>query len=141
MVTRGEAGHRATRVAGAIQARVSEALLREVGDPALVGLVVTRVELSDDLGIAHVKVRLLAGGEELPRRRQALAGLRRAGGRLRTALSSALRMKRLPELRFAFDEGVDASLRVDELLAEIAAERGPEAPAPRGAGARPRRGG
>jgi ribosome-binding factor A len=52
--------------------------------------------------------------------------LERAQGRLRRGLGQAVPLKRLPELRFHFDDGPDARARVDELLAEIAREPKPD---------------
>ena len=49
--------------------------------------------------------------------------------RLRRSLAPKLRMKRVPELRFTYDTGLDHSRRVDEILREIAAENA-AAPAP-----------
>ncbi|HVW26145.1 MAG TPA: 30S ribosome-binding factor RbfA [Polyangiaceae bacterium] len=116
----GEPGLRARRVAMQIRARLAELLAREVSDPILSGVVVTTVELPDDLSIARVKARLLTGGEREERRRQSVRALERASGRLRRGLGRSLGLKRVPELRFAYDTGADAAQRVDELLSEIA---------------------
>jgi ribosome-binding factor A len=102
-----------------IRARLAELLSREVSDPMLSGVVVTTVELPDDLSIARVKARLLTGGEREDRRRQSVRALERASSRLRRGLGRSLGLKRVPELRFVYDTGIDAAQRVDELLAEI----------------------
>jgi ribosome-binding factor A len=115
----GEPGLRARRVAMQIRARLAELLSREVSDPILSGVVVTTVELPDDLSIARVKARLLTGGEREERRRQSVRALERASSRLRRGLGKSLGLKRVPELRFTYDTGIDAAQRVDELLAEI----------------------
>jgi ribosome-binding factor A len=121
----GEPGLRARRVATQIRARLAELLTREVSDPILAGVVVTTVELPDDLSIARVKARLLTGGEQEERRRQSVRALERASNRLRRGLGRSLGLKRVPELRFAYDTGADATQRVDELLAEIARDTKP----------------
>jgi ribosome-binding factor A len=120
-----ESGLRARRVATAIRARITELLARDVSDPVLAGLVVTNVELPDDLGIVWVKIRLLIGGEDERGRRAALRSLGRAAGRLRRGLGPSLRLKRVPELRFVYDTGVDATERVEALLAEIKKDEKP----------------
>jgi len=122
----GEPGLRARRVATQIRARLAELLSREVSDPILSSVIVTTVELPDDLSIARVKARLLTGGEREDRRQQSVRALERASNRLRRGLGRSLGLKRVPELRFTYDTGVDAAQRVDELLAEIARE--PKAP-------------
>jgi ribosome-binding factor A len=118
----GEPGLRARRVATQIRARLAELLTREVGDPLLASVVVTSVDLPDDLSIAHIKARLLTGGDSEDARRKAVRSLERAGARLRHGLGRSLKLKRVPQLRFTYDTGADALERVDELLAEIARE-------------------
>jgi ribosome-binding factor A len=115
-------GRRGKRVAESIKVYLAEALHRQIDDPRLAGLSVTDIELTEDLSIARVSVRLL--GDDAPElRRRALEALRHAGGRLRRELGSKLRLRRVPELRFAYDTGADAAERVAELLDEIEAER------------------
>lgn len=114
---------RARRVAQSIKKTITDFLSRDVADPALSGVAVTEVELTADLGIATVKARLYVGGEDSERRRLAIRGLSRAAGRLRRALGGALRLKRVPELRFVYDEGADAAERVEKILSEIQDEK------------------
>jgi ribosome-binding factor A len=114
---------RARRVAQSIKKTITDFLSRDVSDPALSGVAVTEVELTADLGIATVKARLYVGGEDAERRRRALRGLSRVGGRLRRTLGGALRLKRVPELRFVYDEGADAAERVQKILSEIQDEK------------------
>ncbi len=112
-------GRRSERVAEAIRAYVTQALIRDLGDPVLSGIVVTTIEVSDDLSIAHVKVRLLVGDDDTKQRREAMRRLHRASTRLRRGLAPSLNLRRVPELRFDYDVGLDASRRVEELLREI----------------------
>jgi ribosome-binding factor A len=91
----------------------------------LSGIIVTDIELPDDLSVAFVKARLLTGGDRDDVRRQAMRALGRASVRLRRGLGRSLALKRVPELRFAYDTGADAADRVNTLLAEIAADAKP----------------
>jgi ribosome-binding factor A len=94
--------------------------LRELADPRLFGASVTRVEMTDDLGLARVFVRLGVGAEDdRDGRRQLLSGLASAAGRLRGGVGRALGLRYTPDIRFHYDEGPDATARVEELLAEI----------------------
>ncbi len=114
---------RAQRVAEAIKTELASILLRDLGDPLLSSLVVTSVDVAQDLSNARVSVRLLSGDEDPARRKAALASLARAGGRIRRAISPRLALRRMPELRFGYDAGHDASRRIEQLLAEIEQER------------------
>lgn len=114
-----ENGLRARRVANQVRERLTTLIAREVSDPLLASVVITGVELPDDLSVAHVRARLLIGGDDPKKRKAAMASLGRAASRLRRGLGSALRLRRVPEVRFTYDTGADATQRVEELLAEI----------------------
>jgi ribosome-binding factor A len=117
-----EPGLRARRVAEAIRAYVTRALAREVSDRRLEGVIVTQVEVPDDLGFARVWVRRL-DDPGVSERGALIATLERAAGRLRRGLGPAVGLKRTPALRFEYDAGPDAMRRVEELLQEIEREK------------------
>jgi ribosome-binding factor A len=94
-----------------------------LGDPNLEGLVITDVQVPDDLGTARVLVRLIDDDGDAERRRRVLSALRRVRARLRRSLAPKLRLKRVPELHFDYDDGQDHAARVAELLREIERER------------------
>ena len=54
-------------------------------------------------------------GDE-PEREQTLAGLASSHGVLQAQLARELRMKRTPTLEFVYDESIDHSMRISELL-------------------------
>jgi ribosome-binding factor A len=114
---------RTLRVAGLVQSHLTTALARELGDPELSTLVVTHVDISKDLSIATARVRRLSVTDGPAERKSVLSRLKRAVPRLRRALGPALKLRRVPDLRFVYDTGQDAHDRVDELLAEIERER------------------
>lgn len=112
-------GRRAKRVAGRLRAVLTETITRDLADPRLAALVVSSVEVPDDLSTARISVRLLIGDEDERARKAVLASLRGAAGRLRRRLGPALELKKVPELTFVYDTGPDATARVEELLREI----------------------
>jgi ribosome-binding factor A len=114
---------RPKRVGEGLRQELATLLGAEVRDPGAAGAVVTRVEVSDDLRIGRVMVRLLEGGDDPRRRRDLLAALRRAGGMLRREAARRLALRYAPELRFVYDDGLDARSRIEALLAEVEAER------------------
>lgn len=107
------------RLAGTIRRQLSEEFAREVADPRLAALSIQGVEVTADLSIAKVEIRLMFGGEEPEARRQALLTLQKIAPGLRSALAPHLRMRRLPELRFVYDEGADRQARIVSVLDEI----------------------
>ena len=119
-----EHGMRVRRVAEAVREELASLLVAgDVKDPGAAGAIVTRVEMSADLRSARVQVRLLDGGNDVARRRTVVEALGRASGMLRSELGRRLRLRHAPELRFFFDDGLDGTMRVEELLAEIEADR------------------
>ena len=116
---------RVRRVEKGMREELASLLADTVKDPGAAGAIVTRVEVTKDLRTAKVFVRLLDGGDDLERRRKVLAALGRASGMLRREVGQQLSLRHAPELRFAYDEGLDHTTRVEELLAEIASEKKP----------------
>jgi len=119
----GEPGMRARRVGEGVREELASLVAHELKDPRAAGAVVTGVEMTGDLRSARVRVRLLAGGEDLEGRRRLVDALGRAAGMLRREVTQRLRLRTAPELKFVYDDGADRSSRVDELLAEIEAEK------------------
>ena len=99
------------------------ASLAGLRDPRLEGTAITRVQMTDDLQLARIFVRLGAttqqGTEE---RKRMMQGLRAAKGRLRHDVARQLDLRYAPELRFVYDEGLEVSERIEEILAEIRRE-------------------
>jgi ribosome-binding factor A len=112
-------GRRGKRVAELLRAHLAELLRREVDDPRLAAVVLTSVEVTDDLMSARVGVRLLVGDEDPKVRTAVMKSLSKGAGRLRRLIAPRLELRRSPELRFHYDAGHDASRRVEELLHEI----------------------
>ncbi|HEY4013533.1 MAG TPA: 30S ribosome-binding factor RbfA [Polyangiaceae bacterium] len=118
-----ERGTRPLRVAEAVRKELASLLSGDVKDPGAQGTVVTAVEMSPDLRSARVRVKLLEGGGEEARRSAALAALGRASGMLRREVTQRLGLRFAPELRFVYEDGKDGATRVEEILAEIEADR------------------
>jgi len=117
-MTTGSGVKRATRVAERVREELA-ALMRDLRDPRIAGVLVSRVELTDDLGSARVYVRRSLGATEERDRRDLVKGLEAASGKLRREVGQALAMRYTPTLRFYYDEAPDAVTRVEELLREI----------------------
>jgi ribosome-binding factor A len=110
---------RAVRVAERVREELSWLLTRDARDPRVAGVVVARVEMSDDLKHARVWVRTLDG----ERRDEALEGLARASGMLRREVTKRVKLRYAPELRFVYDEGQDKVARIEQLLDEVRREK------------------
>ncbi len=91
-------------------------LAREVHDPGIGFVTLTRVQVSPDLQMARVLYTAL--GDEKTRKSSERA-LERAAPFLRRQIGSRLRLKRVPELKFVYDESIAGQDRIEQLLNEL----------------------
>ena len=107
---------RLERVAQAIQEVVAEILQRELKDPRIGFVTITRVRVTPDLQHATVYFSLMEGqGSQT----ETEAGLRSAGGFIRRMLGERLRLRVTPEVIFRADPSVAENVRISKLLGEI----------------------
>ena len=111
---------RPTRVADQIRVEIADLLARAVQDPGIGFLTVTHVKVTPDLQQARVYYTTL--GDEKARRDTERA-LQRATAFLRRQLGSRLRLRRVPELQFFFDESIERQDRIERILQDLQSER------------------
>lgn len=105
---------RQERVAELLQRELAEMITFELKDPRLGMTNVTRVEMTPDLRVARVYVSTL--DDEDRTGKAALAALEHASGYLRRQLGQRVELRFLPELKFLYDPGVAAGMRIDALI-------------------------
>jgi ribosome-binding factor A len=91
---------RSTRLADQILREMATALVEDIRDPRLELVTISGVALNSDLSVALVSYTL--GGDEA-RFAAAAKAFEQSKGFLRTLLGKRLRMKFVPDLRFARD--------------------------------------
>jgi ribosome-binding factor A len=121
------ASNRPDRVGEQIRLDLSELISREVHDPGVGFVTLTTVKVSPDLQLARVYYTMM--GDEKARRDTAKA-LGRATPFLRRQLGQRLRLRRVPELQFFYDQSIAHTDRIEQILQELKAE---EAARPSGA--------
>lgn len=112
---------RMQRLNAQLQREISELLRRQVRDPRVTAVTVTRVSVTPDLSVARVFIRTLNGRDGTA---EALEGLNAANAFLRRALSGILTLRRAPELTFMEDRSLEQAMRIEELLTEVRPEGG-----------------
>lgn len=107
------ASNRINRINEEIQKELST-LLRNVKDPRVAGTMisVTRVETTPDLRWAKVYVSFL----EADRAKEAMKGLKSAGGYLRRELGRTLNLRYTPEIAWALDDSITYGAHMLELI-------------------------
>ena len=110
-------GHRPDRVGEEIRHELSDLLSRgEVHDPGIGFITLTRVKVSPDLQLARVFYTTM--GDEAAKRQTANA-LERATPFFRRHIGSRLRLRRVPELEFRFDQSIANQDRIEQILRDL----------------------
>jgi ribosome-binding factor A len=113
-------GSRPDRVGEEIRKELAQLLSREVHDPGIGLITLTRVKVSPDLQLARAYYTLM--GDEKAREETDKA-LTRALPFLRRMIGARIRLRRVPELRFEFDRSVENQDRIERILLDLQAER------------------
>jgi ribosome-binding factor A len=101
---------------GIIQREISDILRKEVKNPKLGFLTVTDVEVTTDLSFAKIYVSILGKGYQ---KKEALEALDQSKGYIRSALAKRLTTRKVPELKFVFDESLEYSNHINTILKDI----------------------
>ena len=114
---------RREQVGDLLRDHISDIMQREMKDPRLGFISITRVELSPDLRYAKIYVSVYGSDDES---KQAIVALNRAAGFVRHQLAPRLVMRTIPELSFKLDRSMAHAETVARLLRQI--EHEPHAP-------------
>ena len=111
--------NRPDRVGEAIRDELSQLLARDVHDPGIGFITLTRVSVTPDLQLARVYYTSM--GDEKAQRETARA-LTRATPFLRRQIGARVRLRRVPELTFFYDESIAHTDRIEQILQDLKAE-------------------
>ncbi len=109
-------GKRPGRVAELLKQILSETITREVRDPAVQMVTITKVKISDDLRDAKVYFSKIGTPKE---QEAAMAGIQRAQNFLRAAIAKKAGLRVVPSLIFVFDDTFDYVANIENLLRKI----------------------
>ncbi|WP_062197899.1 30S ribosome-binding factor RbfA [Massilibacterium senegalense] len=107
---------RVNRVAEQMKKEVSDIIAHKIKDPRVGFVTVTDVEVTGDLQQATVFISVLGDEEQ---KEASLVGLEKAKGFIRSEVGKRIRLRKTPELFFAFDESIQYGNRIDELLMKL----------------------
>ncbi len=117
--------HRIERVNSIIRQEISELLQRQVKDPRLGNLVtVTDVSTSPDLRHAKIFISRIGSNEE--EKQETLSVLAAAAGFFRNELAKRLRLRRIPELSFQWDDSIERGDHLLQLIDEVSSDNSTE---------------
>jgi ribosome-binding factor A len=110
-------GHRPDRVGEQIREELSALLSRgAVHDPGIGFITLTRVTVSPDLQMARVFYTTMGDAKA---RTETAKALDRATPFLRRHIGKVIRLRRVPELDFRFDESVVNQDRIEQILRDL----------------------
>lgn len=113
-------GARPDRVGEQIRQELSQILAQQVHDPGIGFLTLTRVKVTPDLQLARVLYTVI--GDE-KQRKETQKALERALPYLRRQIGSRVRLRRVPELQFFYDESIEHQDRIEQILLDLKKER------------------
>lgn len=98
-----------------IKEEVSLIVAGEVEDPRVGFVTITDAKITPDLRHAKIYFSVMGTEDEI---KESLDALNHASRFIRHQLGAALRIRRVPELHFVFDETLRTATRIEELLSE-----------------------
>lgn len=103
---------RSDRISAELRRLIGTMVHEAVRDHALPSMSVSDVEVTKDFDVATVYVTALMPDKSV----EGVKTLNEMAKDFRRELSKVMRIRRVPELRFRYDDSVDRGERIDELL-------------------------
>ena len=112
--------NRADRISAELRREVSLVVHEAVRNGELPSVSVSEVEVTRDISLARVYVTALKSEEGA----EAVKLLNEHAKEFRRELAKTLKLRHMPELRFAYDDSVDRGERIERLLREMDKPKG-----------------
>ncbi|MBN1997723.1 30S ribosome-binding factor RbfA [candidate division KSB1 bacterium] len=107
---------RADRVSALIKHETSQIIIRELQDPDIGFVTITKVKMSRDLRFAKIYYSVLGGKDQ---QEKATAALSRSLKFIRGELGHRLNLRYVPEIRFYYDDSIEYADHIDKLLKKL----------------------
>lgn len=104
---------KAERASSDIQKELGNIMLFEAKDKDFKNVVITDVDVSNDLSYAKVYFTTIDDREKV------LKDLNNASGFFRSLLADRLKIRHTPELKFIFDESIEYAQNIEKIIKEI----------------------
>lgn len=101
------------RLEARIHQRAAHCLEFEINDPRASFITITRVELSHDLSAGKIFYSVLGGKSDKSR---AAHMLESAAGYIQRQVARVLELRRMPHLKWVYDETIEAAAKLDEAI-------------------------
>jgi ribosome-binding factor A len=113
-------GRRSEKVADLIHKEVSQILMKNLKDPRIGFVTITRVDVSEDCRLAKIYFSVIGS---LSDKENTMKGLDSAKGYVRKELGCRMRLRYTPEIMFQFDPSIEYAIHIEEVIHHIQKER------------------
>ena len=110
---------RSDKVSDLLKKEISLIISSEIKDPRLRNINITAVKVSDDIGIATVFYTVI--GESIQKTHSNIDSkiLVKLSGMIRSNLAKKIKIRRIPKIKFRFDESIEYSEKIEKLLKNL----------------------
>lgn len=98
--------------------KISEILHDDIKDKDVKFVTITEVRINNDLSVAKVFFTSLEED-----RKKVLESLNKASGFIRSRLCEKIKLRKMPEIHFVYDESVEYGQRIDDIIERINNEK------------------
>ncbi len=111
--------NRSDKVADLLKKEISLIITNEIKDIRLQNINITAVKVSDDIGIATVFYTVI--GESIHKEESKIDEkiLEKFSGMVRSNLARKIKIRRVPKIKFRFDESIEYSENIEKLLKNL----------------------
>src|SRR5699024_5774472 len=107
---------RTSRVAEQMRKEDGDILNCKLKDPRIGFVTVTDVDFKNDLQQATIFVTVLGDESEIA---ESFNGLHKATGFIRSEIGQRIRLRKVPEITFAYDEAHDYGNKIDAIIRDL----------------------
>ena len=111
--------YRKERLEELIKRIIAETLLREIKDPRIGFVTVTKVKLSRDLSIGDVWISVIGDEKE---KKLSMAGVQSAGGYIQRMVGKNIKIRNIPRLKFHLDTSIEQGVKMVHMLENLERE-------------------
>lgn len=111
---------RIARLQEQIKERLAQVLLRDIADPHLGFVTITRVALDTEFTTCKAYWSVIGTDQQQKKSEEVL---RKARGLCQREVGKSLHTRTTPRLEFVYDEGISGAIRVNQLLQDLKQER------------------
>ena len=97
---------------------ISKIIHEEIKDKEIGFVTITDARITSDLSFAKVYITSLSDNRE-----KVLNSLNKASGFIRTMLCDRVKMRKMPEIRFVYDESIEYGKKIEDIIERINNEK------------------